>query len=504
MTDKTLLDAARQAAAAAGAEIYTRLDGVFSSLSGTGTDADKAASLRWLYPNEVSTDLARAIYRGSAYAQRLIEDLPRDAMRDGWSIVTPDDAALDAQALDAWEEELCFEHVFEQLIFQGRYFGNAWLWMVVDDGRPLREPLDLEQTFTLSGLVLLSPDDIAPYRYSALPGSTRYGYPETYRIAAAGEYGEIHHSRLIEWWGLYLDRESFQENGGYHQSLFVSTQDAIKQQEETDAQLSTHIGEARLDIITLGKQSISPRDRSGSSPVSLHQSAQRVVNKVRTLARYKSVVGMAVLDEGDNFERVSSNLTGLDKLIDKRRETTAATLNMSMVELFGIPPSGLTSDDQSSARGRRLRGKVMQRNIRRALRQFYGVSFAAQNGPTGGVRPERFTISLGSMDEPELESEANAARTMAETDQKYVDMGVPGEVFALARLNGGRPSTDMPALPEDVRDRLEETVQAWVRGEQDDTPQQDDPPGQGEQQEMTPPEQQDEPPEQQGEGDPEV
>jgi phage-related protein (TIGR01555 family) len=223
----------------------------------------------------------------------------------------------------------------------GRAFGGAVLLMSVDDGLAPSQPLNLARVRRLLYLRPIVRHDVASVELDT-SGGARDGEPKYYTIALAGATQiKVHHSRVVRFEGLDVDRQTRQSLGGWTDSVLQPCYGAIRDYSSGIQSLSSQLQSATQTVYTI----------KGLHEQILAGNRQFVQDWIASVELCRSNLRAVILDaDGEKLDFASRPLGDSVKVAQELQYSVAAACDMPIVELFGTPPSGLSSDDMSATR----------------------------------------------------------------------------------------------------------------------------------------------------------
>jgi phage-related protein (TIGR01555 family) len=401
---------------------------------------------------------ASELYRGNLYAQKSVDELVEAVLSDGWTVTHESHADLNDNR-KALEKRVKFAQKLDMAIKLARPEGNAWLWIVTDDTHAddvdLSDPLDLDGEFNILQVQVLERAELIPDTWQGNPEVDDFGEPLTYSqtvqvngSVVAGH--SIHRSRLIELYGKKLSRVKRIENMGYDDSTFQAGYDQLRNGTVIEQVMARLVNEAKISIVKLN-----------------HSAAQKgvegffsfITSKIGIINRHKSAHNLVVLDKDEDFEQSQIQWTGLDKIKEKANEGLSAFASIPLVQLFGMAPAGMSTDDKASARNWNGRcDRLFTSDVTDWLERWYTVCTAAKNGPTNGQMLEDVVVKSGNFDKPLAVEQAEFQTMIAELDQLLIAAGVPKDVLLKHRYGGGEYNPQMPTLTEEQLNRAIELL----------------------------------------------
>jgi phage-related protein (TIGR01555 family) len=416
----------------------SRRDGWFNLLSGLGVkDKDKRAnqSIEWSRTTEDAADL---LYAGDDILARIIEQLPIDALREGFDLK---DESLQKQ----FDSLLVSKRILEAWVKARQYGGSAILY--ITNAQDMAQPMGQGERVT--GLVVLSRWELvaAGTKITTDLKDPNFGFPELYQFQTAiGQVDQnltmIHHSRLERFHGVPLPRRLFVSNNYWHDSVIGRVYNAVRNYQLAHDSAAAIVADFNVgvwkmkglaDLVAAGKEA---------------QIRQRI-----EIANYaKSVVKSIILDDSESYEDKARNVTGLPEVLKMIGGRLVAATNIPHTILLGESPTGSNSTGNSTTMSWYDYVKAQQEGYLRPHLGAIARKLDQNYDPTViEFRP------LWQMDEKD---EAQIRKTQAETDGIYISNGVldPEEV-AVSRFGGDKYSTQtelsrtptVPGTPAEVQ-----------------------------------------------------
>lgn len=397
-----------------------RRDSIYNPLTGLGGLNDKGAVGRpspYVFP--LSTQELRTLYAFNGIARRVVDIIPARACRRGWSSPELDS---DSERLHVWDRT-------EQAMTWARLYGGSIALMVtIDDVPPefaqrpdawLAEPLDLERVGRLAAIQVFDAIEATPVGVVRDLTDPEFRLPAAWRITAEGRSLLVHRSRVLHFRG--LRRPPSDVRGGLtaisgmpDDSALQVIWEEIRRLTETlqgGAVLAQELRESVLEIAELTSRATGDE-------------GAEVEARISELARTKAILGMVLLGSGEKYENRSNPPTGFNELSSAGWEALAAVTGIPQVILMGSTPGGLNTDGESSWEGFRQLVSTFQEEHRPLLNRLTEVQYAAQEGPTGGVKPEGAAITFAALDEPNEASIATTRNTVSAMDRNNISAGI--------------------------------------------------------------------------------
>ena len=410
-----------------------RSDGWMNVLNGLGQQGrDKTTAICFRACPIFSPVQLDELYRADGLTKRIIDIVPAEMLRQGWEIDGDPNGKLLGKL-----EELKFNCKVNSLIQWSRLYGGAIIVMGIADGRPLNEPVNVEniksvewlqvfdrwQTMTTNDYICTDMND------------DNYGCPEWYQVTdyRTGALFVVHYSRVLRMdWGNLPPREK-NYNQGCGDSVLVSIYNEIKNYGAAFANTSAIMQDFVNGILKIPGLS----DTLGQG---CDQADRQLMRRLDFANLSKGVANMMVLDGEEIYEKLSTNVSGISDLLDRFMLSVSSVTGIPITLLFGRAPAGLNATGDADIRNFYDMVKQYQETkLKPVLEKLIFYIMKSEYGPYGGVEPDNWSIQFTPLWQNTEEQEANMRRTVAETDRIYIDTGVldPTEV-AISRFGGDR------------------------------------------------------------------
>lgn len=403
-----------------------RFDGWLNLLTGVGSGVGRTA-FQFLHTPRLPDDVLEDLYYGDPYASRICRVVPEEALRRPFTVKT--DAGDLGSALAARLDDLGARAKLLEAWTWARVFGGAALFVGADDGRPPHEPLDRAAVRTVAFLTVVDKRELVPHSWVGDALSPRFGEPETYRLTRAGTGGGqadpgavVHASRLIRFDGPLTGRRRRAQNHGWSDSELQRVWDALQQFNGAWASAASLLQDASQGVFRIKDlMSLMAGDAQGT-----------LQQRLQLIDMSRSVAKAILIDaEGESFERVETNLTGLPDVVDKFLLRLAGAAEIPVTILMGQAPAGLNATGDSDVRWFYDRIASAQENyLRPRAERLVRLLLAAHDGPTGGLEPKAWSVQFPPLWQPTEPEKATLRAAVAQTDVAYIQAGVltPEEV----------------------------------------------------------------------------
>ncbi len=436
----------------------TRQDSWANVVTGLLTRRDKR--IGGVHVVDLVTDLqARDMWRGDDISKRVIEVLPREALRRGYDLkVKGDDGNTDKelseQITTACEELGVDQAVVKAAQYEIAYVGAAIFPVMEGALGDLGTPLDPTATImSIKALHVLEPRELYPVQWYSDINDPKFGRPSIYRcipLFAGGVMGTpmtyIHESRLVVMRGIQVTR--LPQPGtllGWGDNVLTAMYRVLNDYGQTwgtVAALLQDFAQAVLQIEGLDQLKDSQRG----------QAAKKYLERIDEL---RSAFRAVVLDKKDSFTRVQTPLTNLSDILDRFATRLAAAADMPVTLLMGMSPAGLNATGESDRAFFYDRVSALQHYLTPFIERLIRLNMLAADGPYEGVEPDVWSIDWRPLESPNDKDVAETRYNNAQSDALGVQWGwlTPEEVRS--RYRGDKYSQDIQ-LDDDAWDAQQE------------------------------------------------
>lgn len=385
------------------------------------------------------------LYRADGLSRRIIDIIPAEMIRQGWEIDGDSEGAILGQF-----EELAVNCKLTQLIQWSRLYGGALAVMGIADGRPLNEPVNVENIKSVNWIQVFDRwQTVVNYDYITKDiNDPNYGLPEYYQITdyRTAAMFVVHYSRVLRMdWGNLPPRDKYL-NQGWGDSVFVAIYNEVKNYGAAFANTSAIMQDFVNGILQIPGLSNSLVQDCGESDRAL-------IRRLNFANLSKGVSNMMVLDGDEKYEKLSTNVAGVSDLLDRFMLSVSAVTGIPITLLFGRAPAGLQATGDSDIRNfYDMIKQYQEMKLKPVLEKLIYYIMKSEYGPYNGVEPDNWSIQFTPLWQNTEEQEAIMRRTVAETDRMYIETGVldPTEV-AVSRFGGGHWSMNT-IIDEEARE----------------------------------------------------
>lgn len=408
-----------------------RLDMWQNTATGHGTARDRR--LLTTYGVNVVTDLeARQLWRSEWLCKRIIEVLPGEANRRGWTLKL-DDQKRAEHIMDRSETLDVDGHMCRAAEYERAYGGAAILPAIEGAQGDLDTPLDLTRIAKVTALHVLEPQELYPIAWYTDMNSPKWRHPAVYRVmpltggrSQAMAFQAIHESRLIIFPGKRVSAQTQPgQREGWGDSELNHSKEMIADAGLTWGSVATLLHEFGHGVYEI----------DGLAKILSHADGiAQIERRLAAMDMFKSTMRASAIDAKDRYSRQATPASGLDGLLSQQKEWIAAVADMPMPVLYGQQLGGLQSTGDAEIRTWYAKVEKKDATHYNPRREAIVRLLLLEDG---GKEPNVWSCEPKPLWSPSEKEQAETRKLDAETDQIYVDMGAPPETFLRARMGEG-------------------------------------------------------------------
>ncbi len=379
-------------------------DATINPWTGLGDpEVDKTMQARPTARDLLTPDELTWLHRFDGIARR-ITDLPAaDGTRKLWS-VDVDDEPEDPLAQE-WRD-LGVRQRMKRGWGLSRQFGGCVVFMVTGDmgaQHRMAEPLDLGAPVV--NLVTFDRHEAQAWEWNDDITSRHYRRPERWVLTPTGSHAGgmvVHASRVLYIPGNPVPPHLAMDYDGYDDSILEACFRSLANHDQTSR--------AAAVIASEMKQSIMKLHDMGALAM---KDPRALKMRMEAIQRSRGVMGMMVLDGGDDMVHMDGTVQGFAALSQAGKENVAAEAGMPATLIWGDAPSGLTTDNEAGDRNyRQMVADGQTDKLEPVLTRLAEVCFASR----GDAIPA-FEVSFNPLSEPTDAQQAELEKAHAETDE---------------------------------------------------------------------------------------
>lgn len=322
----------------------SRLDSWVNEVTGYGTTRDKS-TYGYVLPSRLLTDEElSSLYHGDDMAARMIDVVPQEMLREGFSVATglPE---IDASIADKMSDLDARGKLIDGETW-GRAFGGGAVLIGADDGRDASLPLIPERAKDISYLYAMDRRLLWPMDFYEDQGNPKLGKPMTYQVTTYGGRSTstslVHESRLVIFGGAKT---------GIREKMQLYSWDMSVLQRAYDVLRSFNTGWKSVEtLLTDGNQAIFKM--TGLAEIIRAGGQDLLRARMTVMDLYRSVMRALVIDADgkESFERHSASFASVPETLDKFMLRLAAAVQIPVTILMGQSPAGMNATGDSDFR----------------------------------------------------------------------------------------------------------------------------------------------------------
>ena len=428
------------------------LDGFYSTTTGAGiSGTDKFASYNFSANDDLTKEVLEGLYRDSDIAAKVVEQVTKDALRNGYSLESGDFS--DGEAADIVEEvetRLKLTNETKQSRIYSRLFGGGGVLIGADDGKmssprndgkPIRflravSSCDLTAAAWHADVAAQNFASVAIYDYRLPSFSGETNALPIDAIEVDGTYVE-------EFYGILTTEDKFRELDGWGDSVLRRVYEPLKQFEASYQAVLHALSESSVPVYKV----------EGLLQMLASENADLLAARFQLLNAGKSNYKAIVLGENESFERVAAQLAEAANVVGAAMNRVSGASNMPSTVLWGQSPQGMNATGTSDLElWNQQVIKEQTLELAPVILDLYRAVLSDPEGPTQGKVPTDLAVRFPPLLTPSIQDQVNNYAQTAGADVGYVGAGIlKAEQVALSRSKQKStlfPSIDTKALED--------------------------------------------------------
>lgn len=380
-------------------------DGLVNVVSGLGTNKSKRSHTAFQYAQLNNWQQLDAAFQ-SNWLARAICEIPAEDMTREWRTIKCDGA----DAIRVEEDRVHAQSSIGEAATWARLYGGALILMLT--GQNLEEPLDPKRVKKggLLRLMVFDRWDVTPLTmntYNVL--AANYLQPEYYILTGGAQ--RVHWTHFARFEGAKLPRRQRILTMGWGASELQCCIEDIMDTVSSKDGIAELMQEANVDVIT----------RTGLLDELASDQDDVIVSRYSQFSLLKSNFNMALLDDGEKFDRMTLNLSGVSTVLEVFMTWISGAAKIPLTRLFGTSAKGMnaTGDGDTDNYHATLASKRMHQ-IDPGLRVLDEVLVRSALG----FWPDDFNFIWNPLRQPDMVEIAQANKANAERDVLYKDSSV--------------------------------------------------------------------------------
>ncbi len=311
-------------------------DGWANALTGLRTTQDKAIYNTFDRYETLDWQTLSWIWVGDGYGKKIISVVADDMTRE-WISIENDSENVLLNKLDM----LGARKKFNLALKWKRLFGGSIIVMGIDDGRELNEPVNVNGIKSINYLRVFDRTDISITNFNFFddPSSPDFGQLEYYTVSPSfGSVFNVHRDRVLEFKGIPVPSRLENETWWYWgMSELQPIWNEIKDFNSGRKHIDKILYEFVIGIYKL----------SNLAELIAEGNEDKIIKRMNAIDLSKSIVNAVLLDTTEEYQRISSTITGLPELMDRFMLFISGVADIPVTRLFGRSPAGQNATGES-------------------------------------------------------------------------------------------------------------------------------------------------------------
>ena len=412
---------------------------------------DKTYFSAYVKDARLDDDQLTGLYYNNDLAKTIVDAQLDEAFRVGYEINLPDDADnSDKDALDVWKPAI--DTAVRDNRRWSRLFGGAAIYLDVEDGADLTEPLDISKVTKINSLRVFDRRYVWPLGYDTDPTSPTYWLPEYYgfggSLVGSLMSPRVHHSRLLRAVGLEADRREAQYLFWWGHSVLQPVYQTLLRLGLAEQATAVMMQDATQFIFYVK----GLLDAIASKDYAAVQARYHAVDMARGIGHALLLDAGMTGQDAEKAEKLTTPFTGVEEILGFFQTRVAAAAGIPVSILFGTGfHGGLSDKGEGDLRSWHSKVKGFQtRELEADLRALYALV-----GEVEGIDTSNMKFTWKSLYEPTAAERGALYFQVAQGDEIYMTAGAlrPEEV-ALSRFGAGEYSIETTIDPDMYRAAL--------------------------------------------------
>ena len=291
--------------------------------------------------------LLNSLYRNSWIANKIINVIPEDMMKNGWSI-TAELKPEETDRIDKLTQRTLVKEKLLEGLYWGRLYGGAGAVMIIDGHEDkLDEPLEYDDIMPNSFCGLMVVDRWSGI-YPSLELITDHrdpelGMPKYYEIKDNSTnrlISKVHHSRVLRFTGKKLPFYEEVTEINWGSSIMEHVYEELVKRDSTSWNIASLVFQANLlvDQVEGMDQMLAATDPELQANFYNVKSAQ---NQMR------SNNGMMIIGKDETLSALNYTFAGLSDISESQMMDVSGAADIPVTKLFGRSPAGMNATGES-------------------------------------------------------------------------------------------------------------------------------------------------------------
>ena len=320
------------------------MDGYYNMLNKYGTRQDNQTAYDYLSDPFVDDMTLVKMYEGNGLFSTVIDRPAEEATKHGYDIDFGKEEISDY--IYERMDDIGFEEQFTTAIKWARLYGGAIGVLIVNDGKGLEEPLDVNSVTSIEEIRVFERSLVQPdYQtmYSPANGirpNTVYREPEFFDVFSIYGTFKVHRSRCLVFRNGRLPEQATNENYRYWGiPEYIRVREAIREC------VTSH----RYGVQLLEKSSQAVYSMKNlANYLSTDAGENQIIKRLQIIDMARSMMNTIAIDaDGEMYDFKTMTMAGAKDLIDTTCNMLSAVTHIPQTILFGRSPAGENATGES-------------------------------------------------------------------------------------------------------------------------------------------------------------
>lgn len=392
-------------------------DAYSNAMSGFGGQYDPVNRLTYNTGTTLDRGTIETLYRQDWLSRKIVETIPDDCTRKWIDINIPNEKLI--INLQNKIEELDLVVSIKEAMINARLYGGSILIIGIDDGMPPYKPIDYKKINDVLYFNVIDKNYVDVKSYYKDPFKMNYGKPELYRLQTLirpDNYNEndytVHESRIVRFDGNYLPEFTKRINKSWNDSVLNSINNSLK-----------HYGTSIQSGAILFQDFINKVLKIPNLADLLQSDEGKQALELRlqyAIANFSSL-GIVLVGEDEEYNKIQTPIAGLADLIDKYIEIISAASNIPRSRLFGQSLGTLAGATESTRAYYDSCVSYQTYHMNKHIRKIFKILLNSKSSMTRGREPREWGFKFNSLWDETNKEKTTARKMQAQVDQIYIE-----------------------------------------------------------------------------------
>ena len=388
-----------------------RSDGWQNLVTLLGTTKDKKTYLTNKFRGRLDQNLLNALYRGDGFGRKIV-DLPIYHMLREWFKIEGD---TDGEYQKIYKQ-IKFKKYLKRHLTWDALHGGSLLVAGLEDGGTFEDEVNwnnLKKIDFLKAYDRWSVHTQYDYRIRD-PENPRYGEFEFYDVTPhdGGTRFKVHWTRAHRLEGIDISERERKANNYWGDSVLQAPYDYIRSFANVYSNAESIVEDFVQTILSI--ENLQQLIATGQE--------QLVKTRMEILDMSRSLINAMILDSNEKFEKKSSSVAGLNKLLQEFAIVLSAVSNIPVTILMGRSPAGMNATGESDERSFYDRVGGLQED--KALEPIDWINKLIVNSNEYNVSITEPVVEFNPLWQPTQEEIIKTHKDQAEIDKIYIETSV--------------------------------------------------------------------------------